>query len=150
MDHRCTSRWLLRSLCRTFCLLGPNGQSRPNYQWDIPLSPFAAKVFYGTLACSSLGFVLGAAFLAFVRCTSTQRIAIADDGMLFPAGRWTSHECHVPFESVTAVKQVEVSGQAILYVYADGLRYAVARDMLPSSRDFEEIISHLETKVASG
>ena len=112
----------------------------------IPLSPFGAKVFYWILAAASFAFVIGAGFLAFVRLTNPQRIAVTDDGMLFPAGRWTGRECHVPFRSVTAVKQVEVHGQVFLYVYAEGLRYTVLRDMLPGKRDFDEIVSLLGAK----
>jgi hypothetical protein len=104
-------------------------------------------VFYWILAAASATFVIGAAFLAFVRLTTVRRIAITENGMLFPAGRWTSRECHVPFERVTAVKQLEVSGQVFLHVYADGLRYTVVRDMLPGKGDFEEIVSLLQQKV---
>ena len=45
------------------------------------------------------------------------------------------------------VKQVETYGQAFLYVYADGLRYTVVRDMLPAKGAYQEISSLLEDKV---
>ena len=113
----------------------------------IHLSPSGAKVFYWVLALASFAFVLAAAFIAYVRLTTTQRIAVTADGMLFPAGRWTARECHVPFDSITALKHIEVHGQVFLYVYADGLRYTVVKDMLPAKGDFDDIASMLEAKV---
>jgi len=114
----------------------------------IHLSPSGAKVFYGALALASFAFVLGAVFIAYVRLTTAQRIAITADGILFPAGRRTSRECHVRFESITDLKQSEIHGQIFLYVYADGLRYTVVKNMLPTKGDFDDIVSVLETRMS--
>ncbi len=112
----------------------------------VNLSPSGARVFWWALAVLSSAFVLAAALIAYIRLTTVQRIAVSADGMLFPAGRWTSRESHVPFASITAVKRLEVHGQTFLYIYANGLRYTVVRNMLPGKGDFDDIVAILETK----
>jgi hypothetical protein len=114
----------------------------------LPLSPVVAKVLWWGLAGCSLAFVVVAGFGVFVRVTASARIAIADDGVLFPAGRWSRRECHVLFTHMTAVKRVEVYGEAFLYVYADGLRYTIIGNLLPNKSDFDVIAALLNEKVA--
>jgi len=48
---------------------------------------------------------------------------------------------------MTAIKVIEFQGQVFLYVYADGLRYTIVRDMLPSKTDYDEIFTLLQSKV---
>jgi hypothetical protein len=113
----------------------------------IRLSPYGARLFYWILAVLSFAFVLAAAFMAFVRLTNIQRIAVTQDGMLFPARRWTKRESHVSFTSMTAFERLEIQDQAFLHVYASGQRYTVVRDMLPDQGDFDEIVSILKAKI---
>jgi len=113
----------------------------------IHLSPIGAKIFYWIFASLSLAFVLAATYIAYMRLSVVQRIAVTADGVYFPAGRWTGHEIHVPFDSITDIKYIEVQKQLFLYVYADGLRHTVVKDMLPGKGDFEEIASIIEQRV---
>ncbi len=112
----------------------------------VRLSPTGAKVFYWVLAALSSGFVVAAALIAYVRLTVTQRIAITTDGILFPAGGWTSQECYVAFRDIVALKRLEAYGEVFLYVYAGGLRYTVIKGMLPDKGGFEDIVSTLEAQ----
>ena len=109
----------------------------------INLSPFGARVFLLTIAGLSLLFVIGAAFAAYVRWTTTQRIAVTSNGILLPAGRWTSREHQVLFHSITALKKVTVGRQVSLHIYADGSQYTILKSMLPHESDFDDIVSPL-------
>ena len=114
----------------------------------ISLSQFGAQVFFWILAGLSLSLVLGAAYVAYVRLTTTQRIAVTADGILLPAGRWTSRERHVPFHSITGLEIVKVARQVFLYVHADGERYTVVKGMLPHKGDFDDMVSLLQAEAA--
>lgn len=115
----------------------------------ITLAPHAARLVYWGLAIGSFAFVAASIFLAIARLSTSHRIAISSDAILFPAGRWTSRECAVPFAGITEVKHIETHGQEFLYIYAGGLRYTIAKGMLPSNRDFEVITAILQGKLAS-
>ncbi len=115
----------------------------------IHLSPIGAKIFYWIFASLSLAFVLAASFIAYVRLSVVQRIAVTTDGVYFPASQWTGGEIHVPFDSITDIKYFEVQKQLFLYVYSDGLRHTVVKNMLPGKGDFEEIASIIEQRLQS-
>ena len=113
--------------------------------WLVRLSPEGARLFYWVLAALAFLFVVAAALLAYMQITTALRIAVDETGILLPTGQWTSHrESHVAFSDIEALKRLEWKGQVFLYIYANGLRYTVAKDMLPRRGDFEEILSILE------
>lgn len=113
----------------------------------IHLSPFWGKVFLWALACLSFGFVAVALFMAYLRLTRDFRIAVTTDGLLLPKRGWTAgQESHVRFADIIAVKRFDYRNSSYLYIYANGLRYTVAGDLLPSKQDFAEILASLQER----
>lgn len=115
------------------------------------LSRDGATVFYWVLAVLSIGFVVIAGFLAIVRLTLHQRIALGETCITIPRSRWSSEEVTVPFSEIVEVSESKVSGQRFLkLVYSRG-KFTLTASMLPSKEDFDEICAAVSRGVkASG
>ena len=114
----------------------------------IRLSPAGARLFFGLAAGTMCLFVIAAVILAVSRAGTSFSIAIKEDGLLLPSGQSRPKQDHVLFRDITEIKQAEFHGSAFLYIYANGLRYTVLRDMLPNREAFEELVAVLQRHLA--
>lgn len=112
----------------------------------IHLGPFGATIFYWILATASLAFVGAGAWMAYDNLLNKRRIAITANSLLMPAGRWSSEECELPFESITGLKLASISNQQSFSIYIGEKYYVVNKMLLPCQEDFDEIMSLVDSK----
>jgi hypothetical protein len=144
-DYR--PKWTLIILCALFfgaCALvlavKANGNERGlTINGIIELSAESATVFYWVLAALSIGFVAAAGFLAIVRLTVHQRIALGETSITIPRSRGSSEETVVPFGEIVELSTSEVSGQRFLKIVHNGGKFTLTASMMPRKEDFDEI-----------
>ena len=111
----------------------------------IELSTDGATVFYWVLAGLSIGFVVVTGFMAIVRLTVHQRIALGKTSITVPRSRWSSEEVEVPFAAIVELSASQVSGQRFLKIVYNGGKFTLTASMLPREKDFDDIgaaVSH--------
>jgi hypothetical protein len=91
------------------------------------------------LAALSIGFIVAAGFLAIVRLTVHQRIALSEASLTIPRSRWSSEGTVVPFGEIVEVNRSEVFGQRFLKIVYNGGKFTLTASMLPRKEDFDEI-----------
>jgi hypothetical protein len=112
----------------------------------IPLGPTGATLFFGALTLLSVGFVLLAAFLAYMRIVHRQRIAFTSDALIVPAPMGRG-EMAIPYRSISGLSMIEVNWQRILYVSHTGGQASITASMLPSMAIFKEVCALIAAKV---
>ena len=105
----------------------------------IELSADGATSFYWVLAGLSMGFVVVAGFLAIVRLTVHQRIALSETSITIPRSLWSSEEVEIPFGDIIELSASEVSGQRFLKIVCNGRKFILTASMLPGKEDFDDI-----------
>ncbi len=144
-DYR--PKWTMIVLCALFfgaCALVLGAKANGNdrgliINGIIELSAGSATVFYWVLAALSIGFVVVAGFLAFIRLTVHQRITLGETSITIPRSRWSSEETVVSFNDILDLSTSEVSGQRFLTIVYRGGKFALTASMLPRKADYDEI-----------
>jgi hypothetical protein len=148
-------KWTVIFLCALFfgaCALVLGAKANGNdrgliIMGMIELSPGGATVFYWVLAALSFGFVVVAGFLAIVRLTLHQRIALTETCITIPRSRWSSQEVAVPFGEIVEVSRSEISGQRFLTIVYNGGKFTLTASMLPKKADFDEIYAAVSQEI---
>jgi len=115
----------------------------------LEFSPESATVFYWVLTALFAAFLLIFLALAFVRITVPGRLLFGPTSMVLPTSRWTAGEMEIPYRQIESISETNVAGQHFLYVTYLGRKYAILESMLPSKRDFHEVIVVLRERAAS-
>jgi hypothetical protein len=144
-DYR--PKWTIIVLCALFfgaCALVLGAKANGNdrgliINGIIELSAGGATVFYWVLAALSIGFVVVAGYLAIIRLTVHQRIALSETSITIPRSRWSSEEIAVPFGEIVELSESEVSGQRFLKIAYNGGTFTLTASMLPKKEEFDEI-----------
>ncbi len=150
-DYR--PKWTMIVLCALFfgacaLILGAKADGNDRgliINGIIELSARSATVFYWVLAALSIGFVVAAGFLAFIRLTVHQRITLGETSITIPRSRWSGEETVVTFGDIIDLSSSEVSGQRFLTIVDNGGKFTLTASMLPKKDDFDEIcaaVSH--------
>lgn len=113
----------------------------------IELEPGGATTFYWVLTALSGGFVALAAFLAYHRLTSRQRIAFGPTALTVPASRWSRAEKEIAYCDIQGLSEGTVNGYWYLYVTHSGGKHTIAAAMLPSKEVFVEVCELLTARV---
>ncbi len=113
----------------------------------IHLSATAATTFFWLFAFTAALFVVAACLMIYLRAFHAKRITLTDDAILLPSGRLNQIEHHVPFSTITEVKQIDVISESFLYVHANGRRYTISKSMLSKQVAFEHIKATLEEQI---
>jgi hypothetical protein len=144
-DYR--PKWTIIILCALFfgaCALVLGAKAFGNERGliisgIIELSADSATVFYWVLTGLSIGFVGVAGFLALVRLTVHQRIALTETSITIPLSRWSSEEVQVQFSEIIQLSASEVSRQRFLKIVYNGGKFTLTASMLPRKEDFDAI-----------
>ena len=140
-------KWTIILLCAFFfggCALILGAKANGNdhgliINGIIELSADSATVFYWVLAALSIGFVVTAGFLAIVRLTVRQRIALSVTSITIPRSRWSSEEIAVPFGEIVELSASQVTGQRFLTIVYNAGKFTLNASMLARKEDFEDI-----------
>jgi hypothetical protein len=146
-EYEYRPKWTMIVLCAAFfglcaAVLGSKAASNDRgllISRIIELAPDDATVFFWALTACSIGFVVIAAFLAYHRLTTRQRIAFGPSALTVPASRWSREEKELAYRDIVALFETTVSGQRFLYITHPGGKYTIDASMLPSKSAFVEM-----------
>jgi len=113
----------------------------------IELSENGATIFYWVFCFLSLCFVAITIALTFHRLKFRQRIAFTQTGVIVPVSRWSADEKLIEYKNISALSESNVSGQTFLYLFHSGGKYIINRGMLPSKKNYLEIVELLERRI---
>lgn len=112
----------------------------------IELDTGDATTFYGVLAAACIGFV-AIALVSTVRAFGAPHEVVLDaTSITAPKGVMQKVVVTVPYTRITDLQVTQVQSQKLLTIHhADG-KLVIARGMLPTRADFEELLAALDAR----
>jgi hypothetical protein len=110
-------------------------------------SPKGATIFYWVIAGVALAFVLVGLLSLARSIVSTREIVITETSVTSPKSGFSKLDVTVNFSDITNVSLQTIQKTKILNIEYRGGKLSIPNSMLPNKKEFEELISQLQTRV---
>jgi hypothetical protein len=114
----------------------------------IKLGPDNATVFLWILTAFGACVVASAAFLAYHRLKTPQRIALGPTALNVPVSRWSRAEKEIPYRTIKGFEVGSSDGRRFLRIYHSEGIYSISADLLPSASPYEDVCACLGVQIA--